>query len=179
MNRVVTVTAPLSRVTVYGYDSGGNLVKVTDPMGRVTTIAYDALDRPDGGDRPADGSSNAVTTTVYDAEGQSDPGDRPDGPDHDDGLRQPGLGGHRDRPAGQRRRPTPTRPRARPSITDPSSSGGSTESYLLRQRRSADDVHRRAEPHARSTATTAWATRRPSRMRMATRHPMLMIRGTD
>ena len=33
-------------MTVYGYDSGGNLIKITDPMGRVTSISYDALNRP-------------------------------------------------------------------------------------------------------------------------------------
>ena len=50
MDRLTTVTQALNAttnaVTVYGYDSGGNLTTVTDPMSRITTTTYDADNRP-------------------------------------------------------------------------------------------------------------------------------------
>ena len=64
MNRAVTVLASLSRVTLYGFDATGSLIKITDPMSRVSSIAYDALDRPRVVTAPLTGSSNAVTTTT-------------------------------------------------------------------------------------------------------------------
>ena len=54
---------PLSRVTVYGYDATGNLIKITDPMSQISSIAYHALNRPTVVTAPLTGSSNAVTTT--------------------------------------------------------------------------------------------------------------------
>ena len=87
MNRLTTMTAPLSLQTVYGYDSDGNQVTVKDPIGRVTTTVFDALDRPtvvidplnsnrttttyDGDSEviQVDDAMNRITTTTYDNRG--------------------------------------------------------------------------------------------------------------
>jgi RHS repeat-associated protein len=42
VNRITTVTAPLSRVTKYAYDTGGKVTSITDPLQRVTGQAWNA-----------------------------------------------------------------------------------------------------------------------------------------
>jgi RHS repeat-associated protein len=45
LNRLKTVTDPLSHTTTYGYDNNGNRVTVTDPLSRITTYSYDSANR--------------------------------------------------------------------------------------------------------------------------------------
>ncbi|MDQ3983259.1 MAG: Ig-like domain-containing protein [Actinomycetota bacterium] len=40
VNRVTTVTEPLSRVTKFGYDTQGKVTAITDPMNRLTQVAW-------------------------------------------------------------------------------------------------------------------------------------------
>jgi len=41
VNRVDTVTSPMSNLTSYDYDDAGNLTRITDPLGRATVLGYD------------------------------------------------------------------------------------------------------------------------------------------
>lgn len=65
LNRSVTKTDALGKITRYGYGNTGNLTSITDPTGAVTTFAFDANSR-------VTTSTNALghaTTYGYDADG--------------------------------------------------------------------------------------------------------------
>ena len=67
MNRLTTVTTPISGdTTVYGY-SGGNQITVTDGLGHTTTTQYDALNRATTITSPVSGGTTVI---AYDAAGR-------------------------------------------------------------------------------------------------------------
>src|SRR5206468_3061706 len=45
LNRLLTETTPLGKVTRFAYDANGNIATRKDPLLRTTTYTYDALDR--------------------------------------------------------------------------------------------------------------------------------------
>jgi RHS repeat-associated protein len=76
MNRLTTVTTPISGdVTVYGY-SGGNQISVTDGLGHTTTTLYDALNRAT---TIITAVSGGTTVIAYDAAGREISLTDPDG----------------------------------------------------------------------------------------------------
>jgi RHS repeat-associated protein/uncharacterized repeat protein (TIGR01451 family) len=68
LNRVITVTNPLSGETVYEYDEAGNRITVTDAEGQVTDYEYDELDRLTSALQWLNGSP-VSTAYAYDAVG--------------------------------------------------------------------------------------------------------------